>query len=62
MKEILANGQWQGGADPVTLDGAKEIAKMYLAGQDYVILPVSADKSELAEKKNGILGFNALRR
>ncbi len=62
MKEILVNGQWQGGADPVTLDGAKEITKLYLAGLDPVILPVSTDKSEMGVKKNGILGFNALRR
>lgn len=34
------NGQWQGGADPVTFVGAKEITKMYLAGLDHVILPV----------------------
>ena len=27
MKKILVNGQWQGGADPVTYDGAKEITK-----------------------------------
>ncbi len=62
MKEILVNGQWQGGADTVTYDGAKEIAKLYLAGVDYVTLPVSTDKSEAEAKKNGILGFNALRR
>ena len=56
------NGQWQGGADPVTFDGAKEITEMYLAGLDYVILPVSTDKSEIEVKKNGILGFNPLHR
>lgn len=62
MKKILVNGQWQGGADPVTLDGAKEITKMYLAGLDYVILPVDTDKSEMEVKKNGILGYTVLRR
>ena len=62
MKEILVNAQWQGGADPVTFDGAKEITKLYLAGLDYVILPVSTDKSEMEVKKNGILGFNVLHR
>ncbi len=62
MKKIFVNGQWQGGADPVTFDGAKEITKMYLAGLDYVTLPVSTDKSEIEVKKNGILGFNDLHR
>ncbi len=62
MKEILINGQWQGGADLVTFEGAKEIAEMYLAGLDYVILPVSTDISDMEVKKNGILGFNVLRR
>ncbi len=62
MKEILVNGQWQGGADLVTFDGAKEIEKLYLVGLDHVILPVSTDKSEMGEKKNGILGFGALHR
>lgn len=62
MKKILVNGQWQGGADPVTLDGAKEITKMHLAGLDYVILPVDTDKSEMEVKKNGILGYTVLRR
>lgn len=62
MKEILVNGQWQGGGDPVTSDGAKEITNKYLAGLDYVVLPVSTDKSDMEIKKNGILGFNALHR
>lgn len=62
MKEILVNGQWQGGADLVTFEGAKEITEMYLAGLDYVILPVSTDISDMEVKKNGILGFNVLRR
>ncbi len=62
MKEILINAQWQGGADLVTFDGAKEITKMYFAGLDYVFLPISTDKSEMEVKKNGILGFNALHR
>jgi arginase len=62
VKEILVNGQWQGGADPVTLDGAKEITKLYLTGLDYVILPVSTDISDMEVRKNGILGFNALHR
>ena len=36
------NPQWQGGADLVTCYGAEEI-KIYLDGQDSVILPVSTD-------------------
>ena len=62
MKKILVNGQWQGGADLVTFDGAKEITKKYLAGLDYEILPVSTDKKEMEVKKNGIRGFNVLHR
>lgn len=62
MKEILVNAQWQGGADLVTFYGAKEITEMYLVGLNYVILPVSTDKSDMEAKENGILGFNALRR
>ncbi len=62
MKKIFVNAQWQGGADPVTFDGAKEITKMYLAGMDYVILPVSTDKGEVEVKKNDILGFDELHR
>ena len=52
MKEILVNGQWQGGADLVTFDGAKEITKKYLAGLDHVILPVSTDKKEMEDFPN----------
>ncbi len=62
MKEILVNGQWQGGADLVTFDGAKEIAKLYLTSLDHVILPVSTDISDMEVKRNDILGFNVLRR
>lgn len=62
MKEILVNGQWQGGADPVTFDGAKEITELYFAGLDYVILPVSTDKKEMEVKRNGIRGFDVLHR
>lgn len=62
MKEILVNAQWQGGADLVTFEGAKEITEMYLAGLDYVTLPVSTDKSEMEVKENGILGFRVLQR
>ena len=57
MKEILVNGQWQGGADLVTYEGAKVITKRYLSGLDYVVLPVSTDKREIEEKKNGIRVF-----
>lgn len=59
MKKFYINRQWQGGADSVTRDGAEEIANLYLAGQDHVDLPVSTD---MTEKKNGIRGFDVLRR
>ena len=59
MKKVYINRQWQGGADPVTRDGAEEIANLYLAGQEYVDLPVSTD---MAVKRNGIRGFDILRR
>lgn len=62
MKEILVNAQWQGGGDLVTYEGAKEIIELYLDGVDFVNLPVSTDLSELAVKRNGIRGFDALRR
>ena len=59
MKKVYINRQWQGGADPVTRDGAEEIANLYLAGQEYVDLPVSTD---MAVKRNDIRSFDALRR
>lgn len=59
MKKIYINPQWQGGDDLSTYAGAEEI-KMYLSGQEYVALPVSTDKSEVAIKKNGIKGFDIL--
>ncbi len=62
MMEILINAQWQGGADTVTLDGAKELAEMYLNGQTPVYSPVSADTAGTAVKKNGIKGFDVLKR
>lgn len=62
MKNVYINPQWQGGADLVTFDGAEEIVDMYLAGQDFVALPVSTDQGEMVIKKNGIKGFDALRR
>ena len=39
VKKIYINPQWQGGADLSTYVGAEEI-KEYLAGQDFVTLPV----------------------
>ena len=61
MKKVYINRQWQGGADPVTWEGAEEIADFYLAGQHYVDLPVSTDEAEMAVKKNGIRSFDVLR-
>ena len=57
MKKVYINRQWQGGADPVTWDGAEEIANLYLAGQDHADLPVSTD---ITVKKNGIRGFDMM--
>ena len=62
MKEVYVNAQWQGGADLVTLNGAKELIKTYLDGWNYVNLPVSADITEMAVTKNKIKGFDVLRR
>ncbi len=61
MKEIIVNAQWQGGADPDTFYGAKELIELYLDGQEYAELPVSTDKKGSAVKKNGIKGFDVLR-
>ncbi len=61
MRKVYINPQWQGGADLVTYEGAKELLK-YLTGQDTVILPVSTNETEMAVKKKGIKGFDALRR
>ena len=62
MKEILINAQWQGGADLVTFDGAKELIRMYLDRQTFVNLPISTDIAEMTVKKNGIKGFDVLQR
>ena len=61
MKKVYVTAQWQGGADRSTYDGAEELRK-YLPGQDFVALPVSTDQGEMVIKKNGIKGFDALRR
>ena len=50
MKKVYINPQWQSGADLVTFDGAEEIVDMYLAGQDFVALPVSTDQGEMVIK------------
>ena len=60
MKRVFVTPQWQGGADPVTLNGADELIKLYLGGVDFVKLPVSADLNEMARKSNGIKGFEVL--
>ncbi len=60
MKKNYVNAQWQGGSDPVTRDGANEIAGFYLEGQEYAEMPVSSDETEAAVKKNGIIGFDIL--
>ena len=61
MKKTYINPQWQGGGDLSTYAGAEEI-KEYLAGQDFVTLPVSTDEAEMAVRKNRIKGYDALHR
>lgn len=61
MKKVYIYPQWQGGGERSTYDGAEEL-KGYLTGQDYVTLPVSTDEAEAGEKKQGIRGFDVLRR
>ncbi len=61
MRKVYINPQWQGGADRVTYDGANEIQK-YMVGHDYVILQVSTDEEGVSAEKNGIKGFDILRR
>jgi arginase len=62
MKKVYINSQWQGGADLAAFNGANEIIRLYMNGQDYTNLSVSTDKTEAAVKKNGIKGFDVLRK
>lgn len=55
---IIFNPQWQGGADPITYHGAKEIQALYFTKTSYEEAPVSLDNS--LTKKNGIVGYDIL--
>lgn len=56
-KEILINGQWQGGGNKETLYGARAIADMR---SPYDTVPVSEDPQ--LEMESGIIGYKAIRR
>lgn len=62
MKKVIVNAQWQGGEDLSVFEGAQEIISLYLDGVDYAELPVSMDMKEVAAKKNGIKGYEILRK
>ena len=62
MKKIIVNAQWQGGGDLVTYAGANELINMYLKGLLFERLPVTTDQHDMFVKKNGIKGFDALRK
>ncbi len=62
MKKVIVNAQWQGGEDIATFDGAQELINLYLEGEDYIELPVSTDVKEMSVKKNGIKGYEILRK
>ncbi len=60
MKTVLCIPQWQGGADRVTLEGARELRRLYpLCGEAPA---VSVEEDSTLEKRNGIIGFDVLRR
>lgn len=56
---VLINGQWQGGADRVTLDGAKEIEDLYLMQENHVCVPVSSQTESLA-CAHDVIGYSAI--
>ncbi|MDD4405438.1 MAG: arginase family protein [Parabacteroides sp.] len=58
-KVVLVNPQWQGGADKNTLDGAREIQRLYLKKSDYEIVPISECNESLAFEC-GIIGFHTI--
>lgn len=60
MKKIIVNSQWQGGADLITYEGAKEIMSTYLDETEYMNLPVSVDQSDMTVIKNNIKGFDII--
>ena len=60
MKTVLCFPQWQGGADRVTLEGARELRRLYPFCGRAPAVPVEEDSA--LEKQNGIIGFDVLRR
>lgn len=56
---ILLNGQWQGGADVVTLNGLREIKELYLQHVSYREVPICED-TEL-EVKDKIIGLEPIK-
>lgn len=57
-KMILINGQWQGGGDIETLNGAREIAQTL--GEEYVDVPISEDTSLTLQSQ--IIGCEVLKK
>ena len=57
---IMVNPQWQGGGNPVTSDGAKELEKLYLSGVDFKEVSVSLNDGLLPV--NGIVGYEDIDR
>ncbi|WP_405384024.1 arginase family protein [Phascolarctobacterium sp.] len=57
---ILLNGQWQGGADKVTLVGLEEIKKFYLEKNAYE--EVQIDEEEALVNEAGIIGLTSIKK
>lgn len=55
---VLINGQWQGGGNIETLNGAKDIAKTI--GEEYVNVPISEDTS--LKLQSAIIGCEVLQK
>lgn len=57
----MLNGQWQGGADPIVLQGARELQSLYFGGEELPIVPVEETQLGLATSNN-VIGFEAISR
>lgn len=57
---VLINGQWQGGADIETYDGAEEIENLYLSGMKCLHAPVSLETNLNIEDQ--IIGGKIIRK
>ncbi len=57
---ILLNGQWQGGADKITLEGLNEIKNLYLSQAMYEEVPI--DDREMLRNEDGIIGLSAIKK